>query len=476
MAGFSNGLTAGWTLDALQHAGDDSDTLASFLPWLSVLGAWLCFGTFAVPMKWPSVIDANVHPLVFQCYKTFWTFVTAHLVLLFEPYEFTWWGILSGFSWVPAGVAAVIAVQNVGIARGQAIWQVTVIVTSLIWGFGIMQDEAVYSWFGTGLSFTCLVSGVVGMTLSFNLRSAPLVDAVTSSQASPIAFAASSALASATARAAAWAAAATMAAATESTRSTNAPAAPLQHGRTVGALPTISSSPVGGAEAGGEGEARERGRRWEARARSRSVPVGFSSSLAGPLVLSGVRNSPRARSGLSDLRYGNDDVEELADDIFASQQQVRASPALGMAAALFNGVWGGANLVPSHYAPYGGVRFVISFATGALIANITLVLLYVPIAKYYWKIPLPSPEFRVMAVPGFISGTLWSAGNFCSLYVVSTIGQGIGYSLVQSCVIVSGLWGILYYRELSGRPILYWSACCLVCIVGVLGLALEKKH
>ena len=59
--------------------------------------------SLAVPMKWESVVDADVHPLVFQCYKTAWTFVTSHLILIVEPYEYTWWGILSGFSWVPAG-------------------------------------------------------------------------------------------------------------------------------------------------------------------------------------------------------------------------------------------------------------------------------------------------------------------------------------------------------------------------------------
>merc|ERR1712054_659912 len=80
-----------------------------------------------------------------------------------------------------------------------------------------------------------------------------------------------------------------------------------------------------------------------------------------------------------------------------------------------------------------------------------------------------------MALPGLISGGLWSTGNFCSLYAVNTIGQGIGYSLIQSSVIVSGCWGIFWYRELKGRPVVYWTMCCIVCMVGVLGLASEKQ-
>lgn len=151
------------------------------------------------------------------------------------------------------------------------------------------------------------------------------------------------------------------------------------------------------------------------------------------------------------------------------------SVALGIGAALFNGVWGGSNLVPSKYAPLHGIHFTISFATGALIANVTLVFIYVAIAKLWWRSPIPSMQFRVMALPGFISGTLWSAGNFLSLYVVHHMGEGIGASLIQSSVIVSGLWGICYYREMSGRPILYWSLCCAICLGGVTTLALEKK-
>merc|ERR1712083_1093931 len=172
---------------------------------------------------------------------------------------------------------------------------------------------------------------------------------------------------------------------------------------------------------------------------------------------------------MDDIRFGADDSceGEISDDA-----KSRTSPRLGIAAALFNGIWGGANLVPSHYAPYHGIDFVISFADGAAIANVTIAVVYVLIAKFVWRSPLPSPHFRVMALPGFLSGCLWSAGNFCSLYAVNTVGQGIGYSLIQSSVIVSGLWGILYYREMSGKPILYWSACCAVCIAGVLGLAM----
>merc|ERR1712154_448477 len=87
--------------------------------------------------------------------------------------------------------------------------------------------------------------------------------------------------------------------------------------------------------------------------------------------------------------------------------------------------------------------------------------------KIWSNEPLPQMNWRTMAVPGYTCGALGALGNFCSLYVVDTLGQGIGLSLIQSSVIVSGLWGILFYKEMKGKAVLYWSLCCAICLVGV---------
>merc|ERR1719343_1653447 len=77
--------------------------------------------------------------------------------------------MISGFLWVPAGVAIVVAVQHIGIACGQAIWQVTITLTSFFWGFVVLHDEAVYNWEGTALALSSVILGVLGMTASFNM-------------------------------------------------------------------------------------------------------------------------------------------------------------------------------------------------------------------------------------------------------------------------------------------------------------------
>merc|ERR1719401_1204505 len=76
---------------------------------------------------------------------------------------------MSGFSWVPAGAAAVVAVQHIGIACGQAVWQATIISSSFIWGYVVLRDEVIHNWLVTSISLILLLTGLLGMTASFNM-------------------------------------------------------------------------------------------------------------------------------------------------------------------------------------------------------------------------------------------------------------------------------------------------------------------
>ena len=67
--------------------------------WSCVAIAWLGFGSFAVPIKSEAVRAAKVHPLVYQTYKTLWVFATSFLVLLWRPWRFSWFGVLSAAFW-----------------------------------------------------------------------------------------------------------------------------------------------------------------------------------------------------------------------------------------------------------------------------------------------------------------------------------------------------------------------------------------
>ena len=141
---------------------DGSDATPVWVGWACVLGAVICFGSFGVPIKSERVQQANVHPFVFQTYKSFWCFLTAWLVLLARPINFTWWGVVSGLSWVPAGAAYVVGVQHAGLAINQALSSSLVVAISTFWGVAVFHEPLSSVPLAT-LAFLMLAIGISAM-------------------------------------------------------------------------------------------------------------------------------------------------------------------------------------------------------------------------------------------------------------------------------------------------------------------------
>lgn len=60
---------------------------------------------------------------------------------------------------------------------------------------------------------------------------------------------------------------------------------------------------------------------------------------------------------------------------------------------------------------------------------------------------LPSFHFSEMWQPGFTAGLLYSGGNLFGIVSIQHLGNFMGYSLNQSSMIISGCWGLFWYRE-----------------------------
>jgi Transmembrane family, TMEM144 of transporters len=130
-----------------------------------------------------------------------------------------------------------------------------------------------------------------------------------------------------------------------------------------------------------------------------------------------------------------------------------------------------------------GTHYLLSFSIGAAIVTTALWLLrYLAnvvheqgdyVAAYH---ALPSFHLRVMWKAGVFSGILWSIGNYFSLISVFYLGEGVGYPLVQSSILVSGLWGIFYFGEVKGHGrIAMWVLSSLFTISGILLLSYEHS-
>ena len=90
-----------------------------------------CMGTYPLFIKTPTVLRANVAPIVFQLYKAIVVFLCGFLFLIpraihlhhhptttttpDEPlFVFSYWGFASAALWVPSGLCTITSVPLVG--------------------------------------------------------------------------------------------------------------------------------------------------------------------------------------------------------------------------------------------------------------------------------------------------------------------------------------------------------------------------
>lgn len=157
----------------------------------------------------------------------------------------------------------------------------------------------------------------------------------------------------------------------------------------------------------------------------------------------------------------------------------------GILGAAMNGVFTGGSLIPLHYAKaegYGGANYILSMAAGAFLSNCLLwvgfFLLSLGTHRTSFEMTLrsmPRWYFSQLWLPGFLAGVLLSFAMFGSIIAVSFLGQGVGNSLVQTKILVSGLWGIFYYKEISGTAtITKWFLSAAIAITAIIWLSLER--
>ncbi|KAJ7537566.1 hypothetical protein O6H91_11G011800 [Diphasiastrum complanatum] len=139
--------------------------------WLGIsaaLGSIIFFGSYAVPIKLPHVVEARVDPVVFQFYKSIACFLTSWLLLLylvFQPFQFTWWGILGGAMWVFNGIGAILGITWAGIGAAQAIWSGLSVFISYFWGAYVF-GEPVESQLLAISALLVMALGMVGVALA----------------------------------------------------------------------------------------------------------------------------------------------------------------------------------------------------------------------------------------------------------------------------------------------------------------------
>ncbi|CAE7710353.1 unnamed protein product [Symbiodinium necroappetens] len=167
----------------LASSGDGDQHADAVALLFSLLGGFF-MGAYPVPIKAPRVLKASPHPVIFQCYKTFWVFVTGWLFLLprwwqqespvFCP---TWWGVVSAMGWIPSGVCAIAAIPRIGIGMLAAVAaSCGSISTFLVFWLVLGESMKEHNIGGHTIYFApaylaCIILGIGGMVWATGLGS-----------------------------------------------------------------------------------------------------------------------------------------------------------------------------------------------------------------------------------------------------------------------------------------------------------------
>jgi len=179
-----------------------------------------------------------------------------------------------------------------------------------------------------------------------------------------------------------------------------------------------------------------------------------------------------ASSAISD-RQSQRSARELAQGVSQTDhgallEASRKSPAAGAAvfgiiSACFLGLCNGSLMVSLTCFQHGcaaiGVEaykgsvlaplaFLPSLAAGIMVMQPVLFLLYWGRSILAGR--MPQFHFSKVAVSGLLTGAFWGMGNFNAMFATVYLGQTIGFPLTQCCLILNGVWGILYYKEIKG--------------------------
>lgn len=159
---------------------------------------------------------------------------------------------------------------------------------------------------------------------------------------------------------------------------------------------------------------------------------------------------------------------------------------MGALGAVIDGLYGGSVLVPMHFArleseDFEGLGYLISFAIGCLTV-VTLVwigrwAIYAIQDESIFKGWKRLPSFHVQTVGPYaiLAGLVWSIGNVSSIISVAILGQGLGYSLVQSQLVISGMWAVFFYGEIRGsRHIMGWFFYATLTVLSIVLLTHQR--
>ena len=381
---------------------------------LAIAGGFF-IGTYPIFVKTPAVLAADVHPAVFQLYKSFWVAVSGLLFVVvngFAPwvahdgkpfYSFTWWAVLSACAWVPAGTCLVAAVPRVGVGAGVLLFDGSTTLLSFLAFTLVFHEPLKPHYTSDGATYYLapyyLLAALVGMAGLVLLPK--------------------------------WL--------TER----------LQLGK-------IYSTTAG------------------------SIRVSYSSSRAEPLLPTAANRMTSGSTVPAPAGSGS-----TATGMTTTSPTALLGCTLALSAGLLSSVQYGVVTVGKHSMPTTSPSntealnplgsWTLTFGLSATLINTLGVL---TLRHAFEADALPGEfdlKLRQIGLPASAAGLCYSLSVICTTMSVERGGNAVVLAQRNAMSLVtSGLWGLLWYKEVRGWPAGVWCLCALLTMSSVVMLGLEK--
>jgi len=366
----------------------------------SLLGG-MCMSAYPVPMKAPSVMKANVHPVFFQTYKSFWVFVTGLCFLVSNwlrgqtpVFNFSWLGVLSAAFWIPAGVCCITAVPRLGMGVTMTLLAGTAATMSfLVFWLVLGENMKVHHLVGRHyyMAPVYLVGVVIFMAL---LVAVPRLE---------------------------------------------------QPGK-------------------------------------RHPPLVDGPPADGPPQSAGKKQTEESKEETPDTPEFNTVLDRVVGFCAAFMAGACCTIQFGVVNVAKRYVLGSCADSPDECPPNVVERFDIfgswmaSFGIGALGISLAAVCMVWAIESSKGQ-EYSSFNWKVMWLPGNLAGIAWAVGNVFQLAALTRGGSAVMMPFNQACsLMLTGLWGLLYYKEVKGvLPSLLWFAVAGCLVLAIIFLSHEKE-
>lgn len=419
----------------------------------------LTWGTFTAPLKIKYVRDVNFDPMIYQFYFSAVVFLLSFLVLAWNEWYFSWYGVAGAAIWIPSSIFSIVAVDKLGLSVAQGLWSGVVILTNFIWGVTLFESK-IGNYYLTALGLVLMILGIVGVATCSKWN---VITTTTNKENSTTkeddlekkGLIEDESLASVTV-----------------TQHHSQETTPL-FGKNQSYDPAMNNDNTtpnyGGVMSHLDHLIAQEEASLHDHAQQESLI--HRGDAYGAYPSSSLNATKEEYMNNDDMNRHNKRKQRILALLKNSKDYF-----IGILAAVACGITGGSMFVPSRLDSDRGSVYMVGFGIGSM--GITSIMLVVYYYYYFFRYKKELSFYPKLSIFPCLTAMLWQTGNFFAAFVsAGPLGLTIGMPLTETSLVVAGLCGLIFFRELKGwKAIVQFFVSTLIMLVpGCILLALFGK-